>query len=148
MSLENRVLAEVFYLARMVPEWQAKPYWLMRRCIVPYIAARQFMLLRHEGLPIAFAGWVWEREGAGDPGTPWREDNYLPSASDFLHTVGRCCVTELISPLVPARVVMNEVAKWLKLDATPTRIEVNAGRKIMAVHPSQPTTIEPDRNAP
>jgi hemolysin-activating ACP:hemolysin acyltransferase len=130
MSLENRVLAEAFYVARATPEWQSRPFWLFRRCVVPYIAARQFLILRHEGLPMAFVAWVWER--AGEP-MPWRVDRYLPSASDFLSD-GECCVTELISPQVPVATVMGEVVSWLKLTAMPPRIEFNAERCIVAVH--------------
>jgi len=84
----------------------------------------------HEGLPMAFVAWVWEREG--EP-MPWRVDRYLPSASDFLSD-GECCVTELISPQVPVATVMGEVVSWLKLTAMPPRIEFNAERCIVVVH--------------
>jgi hemolysin-activating ACP:hemolysin acyltransferase len=131
MSLENRVLSEAFYVARLLPEWRTKPFWLMRRCVVPYVASRQFMVLHKNDLPVAFVGWVWE--GVNLP-RPWRLDNYLPSASDFLLSSGHCCVTELMSPLVPAPAVMEKVSKWLKLDTIPTRIEVNGERKIVAIH--------------
>ena len=140
MSLESRVLSEAFYVARLVPDWKVKPFWLMRRCVVPYITARQFMLLRRDDLPIAFVGWVWESDEIDGvqndsiPSKPWRHDNYLPSASDFLLSKGHCCVTEVMSPVVPAEVVLREVAKWLKLDTIPTRIEVNGDRKVVAVH--------------
>jgi hypothetical protein len=147
MSFENRVLSEVFYIARLLPLWQTKPYWLMRRCVVPYINSRQFLVLRKDDLPVAFAAWVWEGDEnrnttpaaiASSFKKPWRQDNYLPSASDFLQTDGDCCVTEMMSPLIPANVVMAEVANWLNLVDIPVRIEVNGERKIMAVH--QPPT--------
>lgn len=147
MSLENRVLSEAFYITRLLPAWRSKPFWLMRRCVVPYIASRQFMVLHGNGLPVAFVGWVWEGDESGPSeqnashNRPWRLDNYLPSASDFLLSSGHCCITELMSPLVPVHLVLEEVSKWLKLDNIPTRIEVDGERKIVAIHEVSPLPI-------
>jgi hemolysin-activating ACP:hemolysin acyltransferase len=131
MSVEHRVLAEVLYIARMAPDWQAQPYWLLRRCVVPYVAAQQFLVLRQEGVPVAFVGWVFEAQGQR---MPWRDDQYLPSVTDF-SAAGECCITELISPMIPVEQVVTQVMRWLKLEQPPRRIEVNAERRIVAVHP-------------
>lgn len=130
--MEREVLAEAFYVARLTGEWPARPFWMLRRCVVPYVAANQFLVLRKDGLPVAFAGWVLEPEGAA---RPWRDDRYLPSATDFA-AVGAVCVTELISPLLPATRVVQEVGRWLKLGTPPAWIERDAERRVVAVHQS------------
>src|SRR4051812_25859738 len=45
MAIELDVMAAVLYLARHDPQWQTRPYWMLRRSVVPYVQARQFLLL-------------------------------------------------------------------------------------------------------
>ncbi len=129
-SLELSVLAEVVYVARLAPQWARRPYWLLRRCVVPYVAARQFLVLRRDNVPVAYAGWAMER--AGEP-WPWRTDRYLPARGE-IGGDGRCCVTEIIAPLHAPERVLQEVAKWLRLQAMPAWIEYDEERRIVAVH--------------
>lgn len=128
MDLELELVAAALYLARHDAHWQGRPYWLLRRCVVPYVAARQFLLLKRDGLPIAFAGWA--RGKAGAP-APWKEDRYLPSAGEIAGD-GPACVTELISPVLPRERVLDEVQRHL--GAAPAWIERDAERRVLAVH--------------
>lgn len=132
------MLAEALFIARRARAWPERPFWMLRRCVVPYVTARQFLVLRDPaGLAMAFAGWVWEREGLP---APWRESRYLPSATDFLPD-GRCCVCELIAveSVEPPR-VLDAVGRWLRLDHRPAWIERDAEHRIAAQHPAQPLT--------
>ena len=126
----NEALAAAFYLARHDPAWQARPYWMLRRCVVPYVEARQFLLLGAEGVPAGFAAWA--RGKAGRP-EPWREDRYLPSAAEIAGD-GEACVTELIAPEVETSRVLDEVARHLGLPGRPAWIERDAERRVVAVH--------------
>lgn len=130
---ENSVLAQVLYLARLAPEWTARPYWLLRRCVVPYVEAGQYLLIERDGLPAAFAGWSYEREGEA---TPWREQGYLPSQELIGRgsPVDRCVVTEIIAARLPSLQVVAEVAKYLGRPRAPAWIDRNDERKIIAIH--------------
>ena len=83
--------------------------------MVPYVAARQFLVLRRDGLPTAFAGWVLESD-AGD--RPWRCDHYLPARIEIAQP-GRPCVTQVISPYLSPGAVVTAVARTLGLTAPP-----------------------------
>jgi hemolysin-activating ACP:hemolysin acyltransferase len=126
--LANEVLAAALYLARHDPAWQARPYWMLRRCVVPYIEARQFLLLGADGVPGAFAGWV--RRSGG-----WREDRYLPSAPDIAGD-GEPCVTELIAPQADRGRVLAEVGRHLGLAGKPAWLERDAERRVLTLHPA------------
>jgi hemolysin-activating ACP:hemolysin acyltransferase len=125
----NEVLAAALFLARHDPAWQARPYWMLRRCVVPYVEARQFLLLGGEGVPSAFAAWAKPRDGA----QPWREDRYLPSAHEIAGD-GAPCVTELIAPGADRERVLREVGRHLGLTGLPAWIERDAERGVLAVH--------------
>jgi len=133
VTIEREVLAGAFYVARFTPDWPARPFWILRRCVVPYVAVGQFLLLAREGVPVAFAGWVYEREGERKP---WREHPYLPSAADLSRCKdgGRCLVTELISPILPVERVIGEVGRALGLRGRPAWMELDAERKPVAFH--------------
>jgi len=128
MDRELELVAAALYLARHDAQWQGRPYWLLRRCVVPYVAARQFLLLKRDGLPIAFAGWA--REAAGKA-PPWNGDRYLPSAGEISGD-GPACVTEIISPVLPRERVLEEVGR--ELGTAPAWIERDAERRVVAVH--------------
>ena len=125
--MANEVLAAALYLARHDPAWQARPYWMLRRCVVPYVEARQFLLLGADGVPAAFAGW--SRTGAG------RDERYLPSAGEIAGD-GQPCVTELIAPQADRGRVLSELGRHLGLSGTPAWIERDAERRVVALHPA------------
>ncbi len=130
---EREVLAGAFYVARFTADWPERPFWILRRCVVPYVAAKQFLLLAREGVPIAFAGWAYEREGERNP---WREEPYLPSAADLTQCKegGRALVTELISPIVPVGRVLEDVGRTLGLRGKAAWMERDTERKPVAFH--------------
>jgi hemolysin-activating ACP:hemolysin acyltransferase len=141
VAVERQVLAAAFYLARFAPDWPARPFWMLRRCVIPYVSSGQFLLLRKDDAPAAFAGWVFERDGAP---TPWRGYGYLPSAADLSQARegGRCVVTELISPFLPAQRVLDEVGRYLGLASAPAWLELDAERKIVT-HGGEPGSNVP-----
>jgi hemolysin-activating ACP:hemolysin acyltransferase len=128
--LANEVLAAALFLARHDPAWQARPFWMLRRCVVPYVEARQFLLLGSDGVPTAFAGWARGSAGA----EPWREDRYLPSAGEIAGE-GAPCITELIAPAAARERVLDEVGRSLGLKGRPAWIERDAERRVVVVHP-------------
>ena len=125
--MANEVLAAALYLARHDPAWQVRPYWMLRRCVVPYVEAKQFLLMGSGGVPAAFAGWT--RTGVG------REERYLPSSRDIAGD-GEPCVTELIAPQVDRGKVLAEVARHLGLAKNPAWVERDAERRVVKVHPA------------
>jgi hypothetical protein len=125
--LANEVLAAALYLARHDPAWQARPYWMLRRCVVPYIEARQFLLLGGDGVPAAFAGWTRTAVGG--------DDRYLPSAGEIAGD-GEPCVTELIVPSADRGRVLAEVGRHLGLRGAPAWLERDAERRVLARHPA------------
>ncbi len=138
---EREVLAAAFYLARLTPDWPTRPFWMLRRCVVPYVSAGQCLLLRREGVPVAFAGWAWEPEGAHGVGTaPWREYRYLPSMMELSQACGaagaKVIITELISPFAPPSRMAAEVSRRLagQTGGAVQWMEYDAERKIAAVH--------------
>lgn len=132
-AAERRVLADAFYLARFTADWPHRSFWMLRRCVVPYVTVRQFLVLKKDGLPAAFAGWAFEQ---ADAPMPWREYRYLPSGPDISEFAahGRCVITEIISPFLPAQRVVEAVAGHLHAMRSPAWIEFDAERKIVAVH--------------
>ncbi|HEY3075350.1 MAG TPA: toxin-activating lysine-acyltransferase [Burkholderiales bacterium] len=130
MAIELDVMAAVLYLARHDPHWQPRPYWMLRRCVVPYVQARQFVLLGSDGEPGAFAAWAKAR---ADGSQPWREQRYLPSAMEIAGE-GEACVTEIIAPPAQRSRVLEEVARHLGLPRAPAWIERDAERRVLAVH--------------
>lgn len=134
------VMADALYVARLSPEASRWPYWLLRRCVVPYVAARQFLVLRRDGLPTAFAGWVLESD-AGD--RPWRCDHYLPARIEIAQP-GRPCVTQVISPYLSPGAVVTAVARTLGLTAPPPWIERGADGRVVRIHNNE----LPERTSP
>ena len=130
MAIELDVMAAVLYLARHDAHWQARPYWMLRRCVVPYVQARQFVLLGNDGVPGAFAAWARRR---ADGSQPWREQRYLPSAPEIAGQ-GEPCVTEIIAPPGQRDRLLDEVARQLGLSGKPAWIERDAERRVLAVH--------------
>jgi hypothetical protein len=137
VRLDLEVTAAALFLARNDPAWQGRPFWMLRRCVVPYVEARQYLLLGAGGAPAAFAGWAREKtEGRKPDGkNPWLEDRYLPSAGEVAGD-GEACVTELIC--LPARrgEVLAQVAHRLGLAVAPAWIERAADRRVVKVHPA------------
>jgi len=130
VAIELDVMAAVLYLARHNAHWQARPYWMLRRCVVPYVQARQFVLLGNDGVPGAFAAWARRR---ADGSQPWREQRYLPSAPEIAGQ-GEPCVTEIIAPPGQRDRLLDEVARQLGLSGKPAWIERDAERRVLAVH--------------
>ena len=137
-SQEFEVLAAAFYAARFAKDWQSRPYWMMRRCVAPYVAVRQFLVLRRDGLPVAFAGWACERE---DRPTPWREDRYMPSAAQ-IQGPGPCIITDIISGFVTPAQIAEQVGRYLGSSAAPPWIEWYPDRRIKLVHAASQTAID------
>ena len=126
---ELEVLAAAFYAARFASDWQSRPYWMVRRCVVPYVAVGQFLVVRREGLPVAFAGWACEREGRP---RPWREDQFMPSAGQ-IEGPGDCVVTDMISGFLTPPQVVEQVRRYLGLGAPPAWVEWYPDRKFAAI---------------
>jgi hemolysin-activating ACP:hemolysin acyltransferase len=145
VAVEREVLAAAFYLARFARDWPARPFWMLRRCVVPYVSTGQFLLLRKDDVPAAFAGWAFEQD---DAPMPWRAYGYLPSAVDLAQARegGRCVVTELISPFLPAQRVLEEVGRYLGLASAPAWLELDAERKIV-IHGGDPGNNFPDSDS-
>jgi hemolysin-activating ACP:hemolysin acyltransferase len=127
-----QVTAAALYLARQDPDWQVRPFWMLRRCVVPYVDAGQYLLLGAGGAPAAFAAWARQKAGGGKP---WLEDRYLPSAGEVSGD-GEVCVTELICPPARRGEVLAEVARRLGQGAPPAWIERAADRRVVKVHPA------------
>ena len=135
---ELEVLAAAFYAARFAPDWQSRPYWMVRRCVVPYVAVGQFLVVRREGLPVAFAGWACERDSRP---CPWREDRFLPSARQ-IEGPGDPVITDMISGfLLPAQVA-EQVRRYLGLGVPPPWVEWYPDRRFAAVRTAAPPSGE------
>lgn len=130
MGHELKVVAEALYVARFDPVWARRPYWMLRRCVAPYVAVGQFLVLRRDGLPVAFAGWARETPGRA---TPWRENRYLPTRDEIVGD-GDCCVVDLLSPFVPAARVLDEVRRFVGGACPVHWVEYDADRVLVAVH--------------
>ena len=134
-----QVLAAAFYAARFADDWQPLPYWMLRRCVVPYVAVSQFLLLRRDGVPVAFAGWACERPGQP---APWRADRFLPSAG-LIAGPGACIVTDIISGLMAPEQVAAQVGRYLGLNSVPPWIEWGSQRSLVALHPGGTAAPQP-----
>ena len=130
----QQVLAAAFYAARFAGDWQSRPYWMVRRCVVPYVAAGQFLVLKRDGLPVAFAGWAREMEGTAPA---WRADYFMPSAGQ-IGGDGECVVTDVISGFLQASQVAREVGRYLRLSVQPPWVEWSPDRKFKCVHAGAP----------
>lgn len=141
IPLETTVAAEALYVARFVPDAAHWPFWLLRRYVVPYVAARQYLVLRRDGVPIAFAGWAYERP---DTPAPWRADRYLPARGEITGP-GRACVTQILSGFLPPVVVAEAVGRHLQLPVIPPFLERDAqGRFVqMRNDPCPPSATTP-----
>lgn len=130
MSLEMTVVAEALYLTRSLPDAARWPYWLLRRTVVPYVAARQFVVLHRDDMPFVFAGWAMEDP---DRPQPWRSDRYLPARGE-LTGKGSPCLTQILSPFMPKASAVAAVARELGWPELPPWVERAPDGRVVRVH--------------